>query len=149
LDGPFIIVSCRIQGYEENHRPNCPDENTDPLKAIFVDGEDPDLKWFQFFDEKEVMHISVFINHPLECSTDMGALPPLERLTDFRWRCVETLGGLVGLPIISYLRQRQGVHTSRRGGQEATSPERFGLEDGPIKTNAYADILSLIWTKSR
>jgi N-acyl-D-amino-acid deacylase len=149
----FIIVACKNKEYEEKTIAKIAQmKNTDPLEAIFdLMVEDPDTKWFQFFDEKEVMHqtIPVFINHPMGApSTDMGALPPLERPDGFE------IGGVFETPsavayggfadyIGTYVRERKCILLEEAVRKATSFPaQRFGLEDrGQLRPDAYADIL--------
>lgn len=149
----FKIVVCTNEEYEgKTIGEIAAMRKTDPLEAIFdILVEDPDAKWFQYFDEKEVMHqaLPVFLNHSAGMpSTDMGSLPPVTQAEGFK------VGGSLFTPpaiayggfadyIGRYVRDRGSLGLEEAVRKATAFPaQRFGLADrGVLKPNAYADLV--------
>lgn len=127
-------------------------KETDPLEAIFdILVEDPDVRWFQYFDEKEVMHqtIPVFLNHSVGVpSTDMGTLPPLDNSVGFEmeglWVTPSPVayGGFADY-IGTYVRERNSLSLEEAVRKATFFPaQRFGLKDrGRLRPDAFADVV--------
>ncbi len=127
-------------------------KETDPLEAIFdILVEDPDTRWYQYSDEKEVLHqtIPVFLNHPAGMpSSDVGILPPATGPEGFEVEGKlstpsDTVYGAFAEYIGVYARERSMLSLENAVMKATSFPaQRFGLKDrGELRPDAFADIL--------
>jgi len=149
----FKIISCKNKEYEgKTIREIVRIRNADPLEAIFdILVEDPETKWLQHIDEKEVMHqtLPVFLRHPAAMpSTDMGTLPPIKQpegyqIGDSFTHPSPLAFGAFADYIGTYVRERSALNLEEAVKKATSFPaQRFGLEDrGLLRPDAYADIV--------
>lgn len=149
----FIIVESRNDQYVGKTIAEIAQlKETDPLEVIFdILVEDPDVRWYQYFDEKEVMHqtIPVFLNHPAGVpSTDVGILPPLDNPEGFEVDGIlhvpsDTAYGAFTNYIGTYVRERNSLSLEEAVRKVGSFPaRRFGLEDrGELRPGAFADVV--------
>jgi len=149
----FKIVVCKNKEYEGKTIGEIARmRNTNPLEAIFdILVEDPETKWLQHIDEKELMHqaLPIFLSHPAAMpSTDMGSLPPVEQAEGFEEgdsliHPSPLACGAFADYIGTYVRERSALSLEEAVKKATSFPaQRFGLEDrGELRPGAYADIV--------